>query len=156
MRRAWLIGLALVLGACGEAERAAAPQPTVDPALTRPGRGALPLGQPAPVRDELRAGETGVLGLDGRAAARPARLAIAEDAELERLEWSDWGGETAEARGRLAVLECNPNCASGSVRMVRAVVRLSVPVDCPEGRFYDRAVVTTDGRSPMSFIQAPC
>ena len=157
MRRLALIGMAaLALGACGEAEQAAAPQPTVDPSLTRPGKGELPLGEPARVREPLPAGETGVLGLDGRAAVRPRRLAIAEDAELERLQWTAWGGPTAEGRGRLGVLDCSPDCASGTVRMIEATVVLSEPVDCPDGRFYDRAAVTIEGSDPASFIQAPC
>lgn len=155
MRRALLVGLGLLAG-CGEAERAVAPRAGVDPALTRPGQGELPRGEPARVRDPLPAGATGVAGLDGRGGVRPRRLAIAEDAELERLRWSTWGGARAEGRGRLAVLGCNPDCASGVVRTVTARVRLSGPVDCAEGRFYDRAVVEIDGRDPATFIQAPC
>jgi hypothetical protein len=92
------------------------------------------------------------MGLDGRVGVRPEQLAIAEDAELERIRWTS----DAEGSGRLALLECDPDCASGRTRTVEATVRLEAPVDCPQGRFYDRATVTIEGRDPMSFIQAPC
>ena len=156
MRRALLIALAALLAGCGEAERAAAPVPTVDPELTTPGNGEPPLGEPATVKGDVPAGETAVLGLDGRAGVRPERLAFAEDAELSRITWNAWGDDEADGQGNVRLLECSPNCAQGTPKDVGAKVRLSGRVSCPEGDFFDRAVVEIPGRDPMSFIQAPC
>ncbi len=156
MRRALLILTVLALAGCGEAERAAAPKPTVDPALTTPGSGEPPLGEPARGRGEIPAGPTGVLGLDGRASVRPERLAFAEDAELSRITWNAWDADAADGQGNVRLLECTPNCAQGTPKDVGATIRLSGRVSCPEGDFFDRAVVEIPGRDPMSFIQAPC
>ena len=156
MRRALLILAVLALAGCGEGERVAAPQPTVDPSLTTPGNGEPPLGEPARVRGEIPAGETGVLGLDGRASVRPERLAFAEDAELRGITWTAWDDDEASGQGNVRLLECAPNCAQGTPRDVGATIRLSGRVSCPEGDFFDRAVVEIPGRDPMSFIQAPC
>jgi hypothetical protein len=157
MRRALLIGL-LALAGCGEGEteRAAAPQPTVDPKLTTPGSGEPPLGEPARVRVDIPAGEIGVVGLDGRAGVRPERLAFAEDAELSRLTWNAWSAGGAEGQGNLRLLECAPNCAQGTPKIVGATIRLSGRKRCPEGEFFERATVSIPGDDPMSFIQAPC
>lgn len=156
MRRALAVCLLLALAGCGEAERAAAPQPTVDPKLTTPGKGELPLGDPARVRGDIPPGATAVLGLDGRAGVRPRRLAFAEDAELSGLTWNRWDDERAEGQGNVRLLECAPNCAQGTPRIVGATIRLEGRVSCPEGDFFDRAVVRVPGHDPTSFIQAPC
>jgi hypothetical protein len=156
MRRLALIAL-LALAGCGEDEIVAGPGATIGPALTTPGTAPLPLGDPVRVREsDVPAGETGVLSLDGRAAARPRRLAIADDAELSDVTWDEWGADGAEGRGELRVIECVPNCAQGSPKTVTATIRLSAPRACPDGRYFDRAVVAIDGRDPTSFIQAPC
>ena len=150
------IAAALAGGGCGEAARAAAPAPTVDPKLTTPGNGEPPLGEPAAVKGDVPAGETAVLGLDGRAGVRPARLAFAEDAEINGITWNAWGDEEADGQGNVRLLECSPTCAQGTPKDVGAKIRLSGRVSCPEGDFFDRAVVDIPGRDPMSFIQAPC
>jgi hypothetical protein len=153
-----LAAMALALAGCGGPERAAAPPvPTVDPALITPGDAPLPIGKPVPVRSlEVPAGQTGVLGLDGMARVRPRSLDIADDATLTGLRWTRWDAGGAEGTGKIRLLECRPDCGQGTPTLIEARVRLSKPVACDQGTFFDAAEVTVSGDDPASFIQAPC
>ena len=65
------------------------------------------------------------------------------------LRWSSWGGDVARARGRYRWNDCRPACAGGTIRYVRARVRLERPKPCAgkSRRYYQRAVVSrADGR----------
>jgi hypothetical protein len=44
---------------------------------------------------------------------------------LQKLQWSDWGGEKAKGTGWLAVNDCDPNCAEGTYITYGVKVKLT-------------------------------
>ena len=60
----------------------------------------------------------------------PSRIVIgcADFSSLvDRLRWARWGHKHARGRGRFALNNCRPSCASGHVRHFKARVRLHDP-----------------------------
>lgn len=156
MRWAALICVVALAG-CGEAERAAAPQPTPDPRLTTPGRGELPRPLPPEPRFETQGDEVAVVDVEGLGGVRPRALNVASDAEVDDLQWSRWDASGARGSGTVRVLDCDPTCAQGGVTSARATVELAEPRRCPGGRFFSRASISVPGgRAPASYVRAPC
>ena len=91
-------------------------------------------------------------------AIRPGELTFASRGRLRELGWSRWDDAGAEATGRMRGVLCNPTCAQGEQVDVRATIRLSEPVACPAGRFFDRGEVVADDREieSASWLAAPC
>ena len=55
---------------------------------------------------------------------------------------------------------CDPNCGQGRLIRAPATIRLSRPVACPGGRFFDRGRIEVDSDDPRaastSWLAAPC
>jgi hypothetical protein len=137
-------------------EQAARPVSEVaDPLPTRAALAARPDGE---LRRALAGGAVAVVDLEGRMGIRPRALAFAGHGRLEELEWSRWDDRAARATGRMRGVLCDPTCAQGQEVDVRATIRLSAPVVCPDGRFFDRgAVVAEDSQvESASWLAAPC
>jgi hypothetical protein len=171
MRRAPAILLLCLLCGCGGAD-AARPVATVDDGVS-PEQAARPvteIADPLPtgaalaarpgaaLRARLDGGAVAVVDLEGRMAIRPGRLTFASRGRLQGLEWSRWDDAGAEATGRMRGVLCDPTCAQGREVDVRATIRLSEPVACPAGRFFDRGEVVADDRAveSASWLAAPC
>jgi hypothetical protein len=169
MRRFFVILVVALLTGCGgggekEAVRQAPPRPKGDFGPVKPGSGerARPVAPPsrkpaAAIAAALDAGTVGVVGVDGTIGVRPATLDVSSDGKLERLRWSGWGSSAATGTGKLRVLDCDPTCAGGGVKVLDAKVELSEPRLCGRATYFDRAVVSAGGESPpASYVRAPC
>ena len=105
----------------------------------------------------LSAGTVGVLGADGAVGVRPSRLDVSSDGTISHLQWSSWGAGSAEGAGELRLLDCDPTCAGGGVKVLDAKVKLSSPRLCGRATYFDRAVVSVGGQAPpASYVRAPC
>jgi len=180
MMRALIVPVicALVLAGClggDEATTAApAPAPTIDdgvapeqarkPASTvvepLPTRAAL-AARPGPgLAAQLDGGAVALVDLTGRMEIRPRTIEFAKDGRLEGIEWQRWDARGAEGTGRMVGVACEPDCARGVQVTAPAVIRLSRPVACPRGRFFDRGrieVASGDARDrSTSWLAAPC
>lgn len=171
MKRAALIPLVvLALAGCGGgAEREAGqpappPLPKGDFGPVEPGEGARarPVAPPekkpaAPVAAALSAGTVGVIGASGAVGVRPSTLDVSSDGTISHLQWSSWGVGSAEGAGELRLLDCDPTCAGGGVKVLDAKVKLSSPRLCGRATYFDRAVVSVGGQAPpASYVRAPC
>jgi hypothetical protein len=167
VRRLAACGLvAALLAGCGGGQEAAAPPPvpTGDLGPTASGQGELPR-LPAPptkrpsaaVARELASGVIGVVGIEGDVGVRPKQLLVSSDGTLQALRWSGWGDSRATGTGQLRLRDCNPNCASGGIDMVKATVELSSPRLCGRATYFDRAIVSLPGeKPPATYVRAPC
>lgn len=129
-----VVGAAVLAGCGTAAERAAgpgattttttAPAPTTTgptPATTAPASDTGPSGG-GPVLIVRAFGASA--GYDGR---KPSTIAFSRDSSniVQHLTWSSWGPTTAAGHGTVALDNCQPNCAQGSVTQVAATVDLS-------------------------------
>ncbi len=164
-----LLVCACALGAagCGSAfEREVGSQTHAppDPKLVRPGHGTAPppvvpkmVAVTDAVKAKLEGGAIAVVGVEGVAGVRPTTLDVAADQTISGLRWSRWGTGGARGTGTLRTLDCDPTCAQGSLSTEPAMVELSAPASCPQGRFFSRAAVRPQsGRAPASYVRAPC
>jgi hypothetical protein len=137
---------------------AQASKPVTEVAEPLPTRAALEATPGAGLRAQLDGGAVAVVDLEGRMGIRPGELTFAGHGRLEELEWSRWDDGGAEATGRMRGVLCQPTCAQGEDVDVRASIRLSKPVACPAGRFFDRGEVVARDRSveSTSWLAAPC
>ena len=161
-----VVGLLAAAG-CGGGERPASPSRSVDMAKYGP-RKAVAGVTPGPARihvvapaasvaRQLDGGEIGVVGLDGVVAVRPSSLETSSDGTLQGLRWSHWGASGASATGRMRLLDCQPNCATGGVNTVDVTVELSRVKSCGGRRYFSSASITLAGRPrPASYVRAPC
>ncbi len=169
MKALALLGCACALAAAGcgsgaEREAGAQTQATPDPKLVRPGHGTPPppvvpktFAVTDAVKAQLEGGAIAVVGVEGVAGVRPATLDVAADQTLSGIRWSRWGKRGAAGTGTLRTLDCDPNCAQGSLSTEPATVELSDPAKCPQGRFFSRAAVRPQsGPAPASYVRAPC
>ena len=181
MSRLLLIALLLLalpwsgcLGLGGEDERpAGAPAPIDDgvsaedrarPALSvadaEPTRAALAAKPDAALRAQLDAGSVALVDLVGGIGIRPRSITFATGGRLSDLEWQRWDDRGAEGTGQMEGVVCDPDCARGRLVSGRATIRLSSPVACPAGRFFDRGVVEVASDDPEaksnSWLAAPC
>ena len=172
MRRTGLVALTLALcgcGSAGDAPRPAAPvddgvapeqaaRPVTEVADPLPTRAALEARPGAGLRARLAAGAVALVDLEGRMEIRPAALTFAGHGRLVELRWSRWDDRGAEATSVASGALCDPTCAQGVSFETRATIRLSRPVACPDGRFFDRAEIVARGRDveTTSWLAAPC
>jgi hypothetical protein len=170
MRRA-IVVLCLLCG-CGGGDEVARPGATVDDGVSPeqaarpvtevadplPTRAALDARPDAGLRRALAGGAVALVDLEGRMAIRPAEITFAGHGRLVALEWSRWDDREAAATGRVRGALCEPTCAQGVPFELPATIRLSQPVVCPDGRFFDRAEVVAEdsGIETTSWLAAPC
>jgi hypothetical protein len=172
MRRRVPIALLIALAAagCGGDDSGGAPARSV-PART-PTQPASELADPAPTkaaRDarpdralaaRLQDGAVAVVDRVGRMGIRPSQIDFAHGGRLYGLKWRRWGDHGAEGSGTMAGVVCEPSCGNGRLLRAPARIRLSEPVACPRGRFFDRAridVVSDDPHADStSWLAAPC
>lgn len=156
LRSTLAVWAAATLAACGSPGAPAERPPSTSgpPAAPAP---AAPRGAEAALKDGAG---VAVVDLTGRAGARPGELSVAKDATLSAVRWSGWGAAQATGRGRLELLDCDPNCAEGQVRSFPAEVVLSNLRTCGSGRFYATVALTyRDGgrtQRPAAYLQPPC
>jgi hypothetical protein len=161
-------------GGPGQTTRAAEPVATIDDGVPDeqaakpvselveplPTQAALDAEPAARLRTRLAAGEVALVDLTGHIAIRPRAIDFAKGGRLEGLEWSRWGDRTAEAEGRMVGVACQPDCGHGTLIEAPATIRLSRPVACPAGRFFDRGRITVASGDPeaesTSWLAAPC
>ena len=83
---------------------------------------------------------------DDQLATQPSSFTAAcgdANANLDSLEWSNWGAETATAAGALVVNDCDPDCASGSPE--------SFPVEVTAGDLVKGEAIGTYGSLTLHF-----
>jgi hypothetical protein len=170
-----LLAAALCAGCMGSDEESArAPVPTVDdgvsekdaarPASTLvdplPTKAALDARPDAALREQLDAGAVALVDLVGRIEIRPEQIDFANGGRLVELEWQRWDSRGAEGRGRMVGVVCEPDCGHGTQIEAPATIRLSQPVACPRGRFFDRGRIEVESDAPeaesTSWLAAPC
>lgn len=97
--------------------RASTPAVSTAPA-TAAGSGS-PSGSPVLITHAFG----GSVGYDGR---KPSTIDISGDASniVGHLTWSSWGPAIAVGHGSLAVNNCQPNCAQGTITQTPATIRL--------------------------------
>jgi hypothetical protein len=83
-------------------------------------------------------------GVAGPAAQRPATLELTADGtlEVERVQWSSWGGPEATGTGNALYHGCTPNCAAAQPHSAVVSVRLSDPRVCGGRRYYSGITLT--------------
>jgi hypothetical protein len=87
-------------------------------------------------------------------AVEPNSITIAcgdADFVLEDLEWSSWGGDTADASAVARVNSCEPSCADGKWQEYDAKVSLSTIEECKGESAYAAASIDFAGKSPAGF-----
>ena len=139
-------------------EQAATPvSKLVDPLPTKAALDARP---DARLHDRLAAGEVALVDLTGHIAIRPRAIDFAKGGRLEGLVWSRWDARSAAAKGRMVGVVCRSDCGHGTVLEAPATIRLSRPVACPYGRFFDRGRIAVSSDDPdaqsTSWLAAPC
>jgi hypothetical protein len=160
------VACAVLVAGCGAGSSGPAATPTIDMARYGPRHAVERSRPPAPVvrpkltpdvDRELVAGAVGVVDVGGNVGVRPTVLETSSDAAVEKLDWSRWTRSVAEASGELRVLDCQPSCATGQTRRVRATVRLTDVRQCDGRRYFGTAEVTVaEGPRPTSYVRAPC
>jgi hypothetical protein len=170
-----LLAATLCAGCLGSDEKSArAPVPTVDDGVSEKdaARPASTLADPLPTQaaldarpsDELRtqldAGAVALVDLVGKMDIRPEQIEFAKGGRLVELEWQRWDSRGAEGRGRMIGVVCEPDCGHGTQIEAPATIRLSHPVACPRGRFFDRGRIEVESDRPeaesTSWLAAPC
>lgn len=69
-------------------------------------------------------------------AVRPRRLRVGRHSVLDAIRWLSYGGPVAVGSGRVLVDDCDPGCATGTVREQPAVVTLDGPRTVCRARVY--------------------
>ena len=80
---------------------------------------------------------------------QPKSLYLTADGTLYvgQLQWSKWGGRTAQGSGLAEYHGCTPSCAAAKVHRARVEVRLTAAASCHGMRFYTHvALRRRDGR----------
>jgi predicted secreted protein len=89
-----------------------------------------------------------------KASSRPKSLTLAcgdGNTVLKGLEWSSFGGATAQAKGTFVINLCEPNCADGKAASFPVTVKASDPRKCKGGlRVYNKLTLKFNGRAPKS------
>jgi hypothetical protein len=175
MRRALLALILLCAAGCGGGgEKELRPSATLDDGVSAedaarpaheiadplPTQAALTARPDARLRARLDAGATALVDLTGRIGIRPRVIEFAKGGRMEGVEWSRWTDRSAEGRGRMVGVVCDPTCAQGTQITARATIVLSDPVACPVGRFFDRGRIEVASDDPdaqsTSWLAAPC
>jgi hypothetical protein len=135
-------------------------RPALSVADAEPTRAALAAKPGAALRAQLDAGAVALVDLVGEIGIRPRSITFATGGRLSELEWQRWDDRGAEGTGRLEGVVCDPDCARGKLISARASIRLSQPVACPAGRFFDRGEIEVASDDPdadsNSWLAAPC
>jgi hypothetical protein len=172
MRRlAGLVLLAAALTGCGADDDSARTPARSLPAAT-PTAPASALADPTPTEAARRArpgralaarldaGAVAVVDRRGRIGIRPSKLEFAHGGRLSGLTWERWGDHGAVGTGTMEGVVCEPSCGNGRLIRAPARIRLSEPVACPRGRFFDRARIDVFSDDPhaesTSWLAAPC
>jgi hypothetical protein len=166
-----------LLAGCGgaaETTRSPAPVATIDDGVPDaqaakpvselvdplPTKAALDAKPDARLRGRLAAGEVALVDLTGHIGIRPRAIDFAKGGRLEGLVWSHWDDRAAEASGRMVGVVCQPDCGRGTLIDAPATIRLSRPVACRAGRFFDRGRIAVSSDDPnaqsTSWLAAPC
>jgi hypothetical protein len=172
---ALLLAALLCTGCIGSDEKQAdAPGRIVDDGVSRedgarpassladplPTKAALDAEPSAEVKRQLDAGAVAVVDLTGHLGIRPREIEFATGGRIEELEWSRWDDRGAEGHGRMVGVVCDPDCGRGTLIEAPATIRLSRPVACPRGRFFDRGRIDVESDDPearsTSWLAAPC
>jgi hypothetical protein len=172
---ALLAALLLCPGCLGSDERPAQPQGRVvddgvsdedaaRPAISLldplPTEAALAARPDAALRSRLDAGAVALVDLSGRIGIRPREIDFAKDAGIVDVEWRRWDDRSAEGRGRVIGVLCEPDCGRGRRIEATATITLSQPVACRDGRFFDRSAIKVESEDPedqwTSWLAAPC
>jgi hypothetical protein len=89
-----------------------------------------------------------------QASSRPKSLTLAcgdGNTVLKGLKWSSFGGATAQAKGKLEMNTCEPNCAAGKDVSYPVSVKATSPRTCKKGvRVYNKLTLRFTGRAPKS------
>jgi hypothetical protein len=89
-----------------------------------------------------------------QASSRPKSLTLAcgdGNTVLKGLKWSSFGGATAQAKGKLEMNTCEPNCAAGKGVSYPVSVKATSPRTCKKGvRVYNKLTLRFTGRAPKS------
>jgi hypothetical protein len=121
---------------------------------------ALDAEPSAALRRKLAAGRVAVVDLTGHMGIRPTRVEFAKGGVMEDLVWQRWGDRGAQGSGRMVGVVCEPDCGHGREIDVPATIRLSEPVACAGGRFFDRGEIVVASDDPdarsTSWLAAPC
>ena len=137
-----------------------AARPALSIAEAEPTRAALAAKPSAALRAQLDAGAVALVDLEGTMAIRPDAITFAKGGRMVRLTWSRWDDRGAEATGRMEGVICDPDCARGRTISAPATIRLSKPVACPRGRFFDLGRIEVSSDDPdadsNSWLAAPC
>jgi hypothetical protein len=170
MRRALplLLLLALLTGACG-AESDPQPSGAEQAAIATPSQQEVEAAQkaeapvipaervPLAIRRQLERGEVGLLDAFGQTRIRPETVDFAQDASLQDVTWSSWGTDGGQGSGTMRVQECDPTCAAGQVKTVRATIVLTAARECNGQRYFASSEVRPEaGEAPRSYVRAPC
>ena len=99
----------------------------------------------------------------GRPAQKPSALQLTADGtlEVERVQWSGWGGPDATGTGNASYHGCTPNCAAARVHTAVVSVRLSDIRVCGGRRYYSGVSLTLSSGALLDrqFLQrswSPC
>ena len=137
-----------------------AARPVLSLVEPEPTEAALAAKPDAALRAQLDAGAVALVDLTGEIGIRPKAITFAKGGRMLELQWRRWDDRRAVATGRMEGVVCDPDCARGRLISVPAVLRLSKPVACPKGRFFDLGVVEVDSDDPEaqsdSWLAAPC
>lgn len=86
---------------------------------------------------------------------RPPALAVGANATVSGLRWAGWGAATATGHGTLPLDDCQPTCATGTVKPTPATVIVTRLRDCSSRRVYTHVAVRVEGRTsaalPLGF-----
>lgn len=118
-----VVGAGLVVGACGAR--------------------STPVGAPPTVATTTAAAQQVYVEFDpAPPAQRPTELDIYNHTELTGINWSSWGGGTAQGTGVLADNTCDPDCAAGHDTKFNATIKLTDVRQVNGKQEYTRYTVT--------------
>jgi hypothetical protein len=171
-----LLAALLLTGCFGTDEQPAAPPPPADiddgvsdedaarPALSLAPADPTPAARKARPNAEMKArldaGEVAVVDLEGRIGIRPDEITFAKGGVMVDLKWRRWSDREAVGTGRMDGVVCDPDCGRGRTISAPATIRLSKPVACGHGRFFDLGRIAVRSDDPdadsNSWLAAPC
>jgi len=137
-----------------------AARPVLSLVEPEPTEAALDAKPDAALRARLDAGAVALVDLTGEIGIRPTAITFAKGGRMLDVKWRRWDDRRAVGTGRMEGVVCDPDCARGRLIVVPAVIRLSKPVACPKGRFFDLGAIEVDSDDPEaqsdSWLAAPC
>lgn len=102
-------------------------------------------------------------GVAGGPAQRPSRLELTGDGTLfvSGVQWSSWGGPTAQGSGNAEYHGCTPNCAQAPVHTALVSIRLFGSRVCSGRTYYSGVNLTLNSGQLLDeqFLQrswSPC